>query len=286
MKMIKPSFEILEPQGYDFNSMCKQIELCGRICYKSEDKITEGSAEKFVKRMVDSSHNAMLEHGTVYLKITNMIAPEYNSNSNNYADWDLYKELHNKYAHNKYSHCIEKESSTLYITTNYRVIVENEWEDDIKYMCEPTEHHVKRVSVKFILDRGVSHEYVRHKVMSFAQESTRYCSYIKSRFGGSVSFITPPWLQEDEKEEFENDLAVSEAIYFKWLNKGWTAQQARGFLFHFLKTELAVTAFVDADGWLHFFDLRALGTTGAPHPQAKELALPLMEEFKKRGYIQ
>ena len=286
MKMIKPSFEILEPQGYDFVSMCKNIELCGRICYKSEDKITDGSAEKFVKRMVDSSHNAMLEHGTVYLKITNMIAPEYNSSSNNYADWDLYKELHNKYAHNKYSHCIEKESSTLYITTNYRVIVENEWEDDIKYMCEPTEHHVKRVSVKFILDRGVSHEYVRHKVMSFAQESTRYCSYIKSRFGGSVSFITPPWLQEDEKEEFENDLAVSEAIYFKWLNKGWTAQQARGFLFHFLKTELAVTAFVDADGWLHFFDLRALGTTGAPHPQAKELALPLMEEFKKRGYIQ
>ena len=316
MKMIKPSFEILEPQGYDFISMCKNIELCGRICYKSEDKITDGSAEKFVKRMVDSSHNAMLEHGTVYLKITNMIAPEYSSNSNNYADWDLYKELHNKYSHNKYSHCIEKESSTLYITTNYRVIVENEWEDDLKYMCEPTDNHIKRITVKFICDRGVTHEFVRHRVMSIAQESTRYCNYSKEKFNNEITYICPCWLDYDKVQElveianknnkevyrmghdenlsmeerglcsFVHDMSNHEHGYLFQISAGWKAQEARSVLPTFVKSELVMTGFVDADGWLHFFDLRALGTTGAPHPQAKELALPLMEEFKKRGYIQ
>lgn len=282
MKMVKPSFEIVEPQSYDLPGMYKHIELCGRVCYKSEDKITDSSADAFIKRMNDSGHLSVLEHGTIFLHANNWMDEHDGKN----ISWDEYIEMRKRYTANKYSHCIEKESASLYITTNYRVIIENGWEDDLKYMCVPTEHHVKRISVKFVLDRGVSHEFVRHKVMSYSQESTRFCCYLKSRFGSSVSFIVPPWLKEEEREEFEEDLKVSEALYFKWLNKGWTAQQARGFLVHFLKTELIVTAFVDKDGWSHFFDLRALGTTGAPHPQAKELALPLMEEFRKRGYIE
>lgn len=118
------------------------------------------------------------------------------------------------------------------------------------------------------------------RVFSFAQESTRYCNYIKDKFGGSVTFITPPWLQESEELEYEEDLKIIESLYFKWLNKGWTAQQARGFLCHFLKTELVMTGFIE--DWKHFFFLR----DAAPaHPQARELAEPLHKEFIEKGYV-
>ena len=118
------------------------------------------------------------------------------------------------------------------------------------------------------------------RVKSFAQESTRYCNYIKAKFGGSVTCITPPWLQEHEALEFEEDLTVIEQIYFKWLKKGWTAQQARGFLSTFTKTELVMTGFVS--DWEHFFELRCHSTA---HPQAREIAIPLQEQFIKKGYI-
>lgn len=291
MKMIKPSFEILDPQGYDFISMCKQIELCGRTCYKSEDKITDNSAEPFVKRMVDSSHFAMLEHATVYLKVTNIIVPEDSSNPIHYVGWDLYNKFRSKYTTNKHSHCIEEYTETLYITTNYRVIVENGWEDDLKYMCEPSELHVKRISVKFVCNRQVSHEFVRHRTFSFAQSSTRFCNYSKDKFGHELTFIEPCWLEDEMANEWSKTVLIdklkkAEIGYLELLKEGWKPQHAATLLPNALKTELIMTGFVDADGWLHFFDLRALGTTGAPHPQAKELALPLMEEFKKRGYIQ
>lgn len=291
MKMIKPSFDILDPQGYDFNSMCKQIELCGRTCYKSEDKITDNSAEPFVKRMVELGHRAMLEHGTVYLKVTNLIVPEDSGNPNHYVDWDLYKDIRSRYLFNGYSHCIEEYTETLYITTNYRVIVENGWEDDLKYMCEPSDLHIKRISVKFVCNRQVSHEYIRHSVFSFAQESTRFNSYAKEKFGHELTFIEPCWLQDEGMTEWSreilmNKLRRAESGYFALLDEGWKPQHAATILPNALKTELIMTGFVDGSGWLNFFDLRALGTTGAPHPQAKELALPLMEEFKKRGYIQ
>ena len=117
------------------------------------------------------------------------------------------------------------------------------------------------------------------RVFSFAQESTRYCNYIKAKFGGSVTFITPPWLEESEELEFEEDLRFIESIYFKWLNRGWTAQQARGFLCNFLKTELIMTGTIEQ--WEGFFKLR---DAGSAHPQAYELAHPLHEEFIKRGW--
>lgn len=265
MRLCKPSFEIWN-QEKGLEGIYKQIERAGRVCYKSEDKIAEGTAKAFVDRMIASGHGAMLEHGTVYLEI---------------PDYGVSRLKFEKYMRNPYSTSISSDVDSSYITTNLRVLVENGWLNDLEYQCEPTEHHEKRITVKFICDRGVSHEYVRHRVYSFAQESTRYCNYIKSKFGGSVSFIIPPWLNEEEEgEEFKNDMQTIENIYFKWLNKGWTAQQARGFLCNFLKTELIMTGTVSQ--WEDFFKLR---DASSAHPQARELAHPLHEEFLKRGYV-
>ena len=274
MKLINPSFEILE-QSPGIQGIKKQIELAGRTCYKSEDKITDTSCEEFVNRMVNSGHGAMLEHGTVYLQI-----PFKYIDVSSELEIPIMEDLVAKYTTNKYSKYTTIDNIA-YITTNYRVLVENEWLDDLQYQCEPTEHHEKRIAVRVICDRGVSHEFVRHRVKSFAQESTRYCNYIKAKFGGYVTCITPPWLQESEELEFEEDLTVIEQIYFKWLKKGWTAQQARGFLSTFTKTELVMTGFVS--DWEHFFELRCHSTA---HPQARELSVPLREEFIKRGYYE
>ena len=325
MKLIKPNFEIWEqPAGLE--GVYKQIERVGRVCYKSEDKITEDSAKPFVDRMIKSSHGAMLEHGTVYLKIT-------------YKDTD-FTTLCMFYGKNKYSVLNHSEDNKIYyITTNYRVLVENNHLSDLKYLCEPTEFHEKRITVHFVCDRGVSHEFVRHRVMSFAQESTRYCNYSKDKFGNELTFIIPCWLDIPEGRAYWHDginyrvgsteenlfgesvnfkawvnkksnyvevcdyvqaLDSAEEAYFrlmdKWENrvadrryttgfKGnpWTPQQARAVLPNALKTELVITGFTS--DWNHFFDLRARGTTGAPHPQAKELAEPLMKEFIARKYI-
>lgn len=298
MKLIKPSFEIWnQPAGLE--GVYKQIERTGRVCYKSEDKITENSAKEFVDRMIKSGHGAMLEHGTVYLKIP-------------YGTMDDRGEFSNepiviKYIDNPYSVVMNNsENDYWYITSNYRVIIENEWIDDLQYLCEPTEFHAKRITVHFVCDRGVSHEFVRHRVMSFAQESTRYCNYSKNKFGNELTFIEPCWLEDYNYKDntynqlFIDSLRFAEAHYLdllkKWddkipdkryktgfRNNPWTPQQARAVLPNSLKTELVVTGFVS--DWNHFFDLRARGTTGAPHPQAKELAEPLMKEFIARKYI-
>lgn len=291
MKLIKPSFEIWnQPAGLE--GVYKQIEKVGRTCYKSEDKITEDSAKGFVERMIKSGHGAMLEHGTVYMFIP--IGCDKH-------DYHVAQKYHN----NKYSKVIIRNEHFLldkngyYITTNLRVLVENEWMDDLKYICDLTEFHERRVCVRFICDRGVSHEFVRHRVMSFAQESTRYCNYSKDKFGNEVTFIKPCFLDDsklalygpyhtvirDKSPEsiFIASLNNAEKDYIDLIDLGWKPQEARAVLPNALKTELVVTGF--ASDWNHFFDLRARGTTGTPHPQAKELAEPLMKEFIARKYI-
>ena len=169
MKIIKPSFEIIEQQA-GLLGIYKQIERAGRICYKSEDKITDDSAEAFVQKMVDSKHFAMCEHGTVYLHIKRQ-SPIHDINY--FKSMDIVK----KYSENKYSKLVKYIDPNglvnYYITSNLRVLLENGWLDDLQYLCEPTEHHEKRYTVKYTCDRGVSHEFVRHRVFSFAQESTR-----------------------------------------------------------------------------------------------------------------
>lgn len=334
MKLIKPSFEIWEqPSGLE--GVYKQIERAGRICYKSEDKIAEGTAKAFVDRMIASGHGAMLEHGTVYLKCeTEVINRHIHPEDGEEEDFNKLE----KYEYNSYS-VTNDDGIYLYVTTNLRVLVENDWLDDLQYICEPTEYHEKRITVKFICDRGVSHEFVRHRVFSFAQESTRYCNYSKDKFGNELTFIIPCWLDIPEGVAYFHDginyrvgatmenpfgesvnfkawvnkksnyvevhdyiqaLDRAEKAYFrlmdKWENRvadrryitgfrgnPWTPQQARAVLPNSLKTELVVTGFTS--DWNHFFDLRARGTTGAPHPQAKELAEPLMKEFIARKYI-
>src|SRR5574344_480236 len=192
MKLIKPSWEII-PQVNTLTGIYKQIELAGRHCYKSEDKITDTSAKEFVERMIKFNHVAMLEHGTVYLA-----HPVEHSGSNTYQG------IGNKYKDNKYSKVNYDNWGTRYITTNYRVLVENGWLKDLQYLCSPTDLHERRTTVKFICDRGVSHEFIRHRVFSFAQESTRYCNYSKDKFDNELTFIIPCWI-DDIEERFDSE---------------------------------------------------------------------------------
>lgn len=163
MRLIKPSFEILE-QKPGLDGLLQHIERCGRTCYKSEDKITEESAPKFVDMLVKRGHTAMVEHGTVYLKFSNV---ESYDKPIRYLDnpYSYYKEV---YLGKTTCQGDTEYYYDVYVTTNYRVLLQNGWLDDLKYQCEPTEHHVKRVTVKFICDRGVSHEFVRHKLLCVA----------------------------------------------------------------------------------------------------------------------
>ena len=295
MKLIESKVEVIEQQP-GLEGVYKQIELAGRTCYKSEDNITEDSAKEFVDRMIKSKHGAMLEHGTVYLKIR----ASYDTAN---QTWNIPQNFFPFFfERNKYSKVKKIESEDMcnwYITTNMRVIVEHNLYDCLKYICEPTEIHEKRTSARFTCDRGVSHEIVRHRVMSFAQESTRYCNYSKDKFGNEVTFIKPTWyniVSDEQKEAFDDFLSISEEAYMalldKWENrtpdkryktkfKGnpLTPQQARQVLPNALKTEIVVTGF-ESD-WDHFFELR---TAGAAHPDCSKLAKELKQKLIENGY--
>ena len=303
MKLINSSFEILE-QEPGLQGIYKQIELAGRTCYKSLDKITKDSAKDFVDRMINSKHYAMLEHGTVYLKVPNEIV---NEGFQFETDWDtLCFNPYTRYSTDCYYY---------YYTTNYRVIIEHDLQEVLKYLCEPTEFHEKRVTVRFITDRGVSHEFVRHRVFSFAQESTRYCNYSKDKFGNELTFIIPSWYNKETdsavKLKFLDYLTTTEGLYLDLLRGSYwakkvieggatyekfeniekvfaplTPQQARQVLPNALKTELVMTGFVS--DWKHLFRLRTsfIAETGKPHPDMSNLCDPLYKEFIKRGFIE
>lgn len=280
MKLIESSVQIIEEKD-----PYKMIELAGRTCYKSEDKITENSAKEFVDRMIKLGHGAMLEHGTIYLKIDK-------TEDGHLPPARLYWSDGN---HKKYTK-VRKHGNSIYVTTNLRVIVENNRLDDLQYQVEPTEHHEKRITAKFICDRGVSHEFVRHRVFSFAQESTRYCDYSKDKFGNDITYIIPSWLDlpEGKYSNWDNDwcdvselkllypevdnlsdpancflqsIKNAEYYYFMLINRGWKPQQARQVLPNATKTELVMTGF-ESD-WEHFFELRC---SSKAHPDAKKLA--------------
>lgn len=191
MKIIKPYFEILTPiNGGDVLS---HIEQCGRVCYKSEGKITNGSAEKFIRSIITRGHESVLEHFSV--------------------------------------------------------------------------------TVKFVVDRGVSHEIVRHRLASYSQESTRYCNYAKEQFGEEITVIEPFYLlsRPVEYSKWKAACAVAEYAYFDLISHGCTPQEARSVLPNSLKTEVVMTA--NLREWRHFFRLR---TSAAAHPQIREVAIPLL----------
>lgn len=136
------------------------------------------------------------------------------------------------------------------------------------------------VTVKFVVDRGISHELVRHRLASFAQESTRYCNYSKDDFGSEITFIIPEYLEYKSEgwNIWKESMKQAEDAYFKMLDFELSPQQARAVLPNSLKTEVVMTA--NLREWRHFFKLRALGTTGKPHPQMLEVAVPLLEDMK------
>ena len=285
MKLIKPSFEILE-QGSSIDDIYKHIELCGRTCYKSNDKITKDSAKPFVNGMINSKHFAMLEHGTIYLKFF------YNKNICERCNRTIPNKLLDDYINNEYS-IVHYNKNTVYVTTNFRVLVENNWLSDLQYICNPTEFHEKRISVRFISNIHFYKDLTRHRKMSYAIESTRYCNYTKDKFGNKLTFIQPCWIDEeyipgnydrsDEFIMFTELLENVESTYNFLINSGWKAQQAATILPQATKAEIIVTGF--AKDWKYIFDLRAVGTTGKPHPQMEELMIPLMKEFINRKYI-
>lgn len=290
MKLIESSVQIIEEKD-----PYKIIELAGRTCYKSEDKITEDSAKEFVDRMIKLGHGAMLEHGTIYLTIDGEDPNLSKIQSNPYTKVNLvpYEVL------TEGNYII---SYKAYITTNLRVLVENNLRELLCYQVEPTEHHEKRITAKFICDRATANQFVRHRVFSFAQESQRYCNYNKDKFNNELTFIKPTWLDiptgdytywdgdwcdiDNMKIQLPSDnniadnflwcLNNAEMQYRLLINKGLKPQEARGVLPNATKTELVMTGF-ESD-WEGFFKLRC---SGAAHPDAKKLADELYKLIHK-----
>jgi thymidylate synthase (FAD) len=195
MKIIKPSVEFITP--LNGKVIMERLEECGRVCYKSEDSITEGSAEKFLKGIISRGHEAVLEH------------------------------------------------------------------------CSFT--------VKFICDRGVSHEIVRHRLAAYCQESTRYCNYSKDKYNNEITVIEPCYLTQGTETyaRWEKACIEAESAYFDLLNAGCSPQEARAVLPNSLKTELVMTA--DIREWRHFLRLRC---SKAAHPQIREIATQLLEALQ------
>lgn len=300
MEFLVAGYEIID-QEPGLEGIFKAAELPGRICYGSQDRMAPGTAEKFVNGLMKSNHGAPLEHGTVYL----------------FAEFypDKGGSPLSKYKHNPHSKYTWNDNGA-YVTTNLRVLFENGWLSDLEnYLCEPTEYHERRYQVRFQVDRFTGEEFLRHRVASFNRESTRYVLFTKEKFGGgSIKYIVPVWMLDkmndveyykkmpmrefcqevidiEEGAECMSDvfiwefaLKACEWSYCKLTDTfGWQAQQARTVLPCAISSPLIKTAFVS--DWVHFFNLRAIGTTGKPHPQAQELAEPLMNEFISRGYI-
>lgn len=286
MKLIKQSFEFINQTDFSLVGIKKHIERCARVSYKSEDKITDTSYEKFVNMLESRGHDRPLEFGTVYLSRT--------SQKEDNMEWL------DKYAYNPWSKFSFGNGSTringelrntVYVTTNYRVIKEHHWEDDLQYLCEPTEYHYKRYTIHMILDRGVMDEFRTHVGLSHLAESTRYCNYSKDKFGNEITFIKPCWCNIPEGDYDTPDytpdrlprigesglidaLQYAEYYYFFLLSKGWTPQQARSVLPLSIKSELISCGFEDV--WTNFFYRR-----DAPdaHPMAQEIAKPMHQKF-------
>ena len=267
MKVINASVQEIK-QAPGIIGIYQHIEKCGRTCYKSEDKITEDSARKFFKGLVNRKHYAMLEHGTVYFIFPFKANEEFNE--------AIYKVINSKYSFTK----VGEDGNFFYVTTNMRVLLEevpNEYEDLINTYAleEPYDNHIRKYTAKFIISRGIANEFVRHRVFSFAQESTRYCNYGKDKFGGELFFIRPEWLKGDgidqEAEEvWMSSMVWAEKDYLDLVKLGVKTQNARGVLPLDLKTELVVTGTLYQ--WEDFFDLRMREITGPAHPDAKAIA--------------
>lgn len=313
MKLIKSSYEIFE-QEPGLEGIYKQIEIAGRICYQSEPK--EGKTSKeFVDGLIARKHLSVLEHGTVYLTIY----CKRNSELINKYIKNPYSKVVVHYKHEDYMNVYG--NPTYYVTTNFRVLQENDWLDDLKYLCEPTEYHEKRVTVKFISNIHFYKDLTRHRRMSYSIESTRFCNYSKGKFGSELTFIIPSWStvfynskiehvtflnngivyfsgHENEKVTvsikmlknhpeciFFANLFNDERDYLKLIESGWKPQQAAKILPQDTKADIIVTGF--ASDWQHIFSQRTsiIAETGQPDTEISLLMDPLYKEFIERDYI-
>lgn len=274
MILLKSSSELVH-QDKGLDGVYKQIELAARVCYKSEDKICDGSSQKMAEMLTKNKHGAMLEHGTVYLRFPGEAL---------YSDLKFSK--YNRYLTNRFSDVRRGDYGDLLVTTNYRVLVENGWLQDLEYMCEPTAKHEHRYSVRFITSIGIVRELLRHRVFSFANESTRYCNYSKDKFDSSITFIEPYWLDDDRVfqnseaydncyERFVSACEEAEGAYFDLLAEGFKPQQAREVLPLCTKSELIMTGF-ESD-WKYLIDLR---TSDTAHPDMRILINQLKDKLE------
>lgn len=273
MKLIKQSFQFVNQKGFTLKDIYKHIEYCARISYKSQDKITDTSYEKFVNMLESRGHDRPLEFGTVHLEIDMclrdiIIDTLTNRGMLNQLWWkETYK------------------NGKVYVTTNYRyyLAIKKVYPNIDKYFTEEdNKYYPKRYTVHMILDRGVMDEFRTHVGLSHLAESTRYCNYSKDKFGNELTFIQPCW--DIRGTNYIDFLQQAEWGYFRMLKNGWTPQQARSILPLGIKSELISCGFEDA--WENFMRRRSpkYGDPGA-HPMAAEIADKLCEEFLKRGFI-
>lgn len=302
MKLIHSNAELLEhPNPY------KHVEAIGRTCYKSEAAITDDSCYRFVNNLIDHKHFAMLEHARFTFFVTekevvNFIfnvpatyaAPVARKSYDNHSflwlvnvsmshlynpEWadevgDLFLEF--RQIVETYFKSPEKANPWRYIADIRgfaRLVTPQDWSALIQTE-EDLQHYrgFQYTTIKFICDRGVSHELVRHRC-AVAQESTRYCNYSKDKFGNELTFIYPFDYAEwgtSEKKAFLDLLHTAESVYMSMIESGMTPQTARAVLPNSLKTEVILT--MNSFQWDHFFALRKDGATGAPHPDMKRVA--------------
>ena len=291
MKLINQSFEILEQKDFTITGIKKFIERCGKVCYKSEDRITDNSYEKFVDMLEKKDHARPLEFGTVHLKMPW-------SNFNNFVGFCISKGFWDS-CWIKYNIDRESEDKMVYITTNYRYykklgtlkplygyidIEEFFTEEDNKF-------YPKRYTVHFITSRGIMDEFRTHVGLSHLAESSRYCSYDKNRFGNEITFIIPNWVNTNcpnkEQEgpsvasiEWSTAMLDAEASYMNLIKMGCTAQEAREVLPLAVKSELISCGFEDA--WSNFFYRRCAKDA---HPMAREIATKVRDKFKELNYV-
>lgn len=320
MKIIKPSATYMEHNvtPYEF------IERVGRTCYKSEDKITDGSAERFVKNLISSNHWAMLEHETVYIAMTESLMLNFlrytvehwsenlaffnitnDVNGRNFILSGSFRSFHDLFSKDyqglpvkvlKYSlQCAyplvfgEPDAKMHFSYTlgyDCTVYSRDVFIDLYKGIPDILFKHLTH-TVKFTCDRGVSHEMVRHRVASFAQESTRYCNYGKDKYGNEITVILPTFFYTGELpydlrfDDWREACEKAEEIYFELLRNNAKPEEARTVLPHSVKTDLIVTA--TEQEWQHIVDLRLIGTTGKPHPQIKEVMKIIIDDLVRES---
>ena len=309
MKILQQSANVLVPE-----TPMKHIEKIGRICYKSEDKIADGTDKKFVERMFKSKHHAMLEHYRFIMEVSPMVYeplmavahPHIGMTHRTYEGKDRFVISFNARALTNIvedSHAADfgvlpmaiasiRDELIAHIVREYDCYELFGWNRNDIHMLSTGVEFINNdpdamsddewmihgwMSGHMITDRGISHEIVRHREeTSFAQESTRYCNYGNNKFGNEITVIDQGF-EDHIRSKWECAMMYSEDMYFGLLKCGLTPQMARSVLPTCLKTEIVMTA--PMYEWKHFFDLRMQGTTGAPHPLIQDLSTMLYDKM-------